>query len=176
MNFRSIAIAAALVASNAAFASAPCTSNFSLASMGPPATKTFGNSFDEGTLFNDCYDFSINAAANTSGTTSEINASFRFLPRYIDVMTVSLYNSFGSMLSTPDATPDTFSFGRLAAGGYKLVVSGYTAMGRGTASYNGTLSTSAANITSPVPEAPLPAMIAMAMIGAALVARRAKRG
>jgi hypothetical protein len=167
MNLRSLVIAAALVASNASFAAAPCTSSFSLASMGPPVTKTFGNSFDEGTLFNDCYDFSINAAANTSGTTSEIGASFRFLPTFIDVLTVSLYNSVGSMVTSPDATPNKFSFGTLAAGGYKLVVSGYTSQGHGTASYSGTLSTTAATVASPVPEAPLPAMMALAMIGAA---------
>ena len=175
MKFRSLAIAAVLAMSGSAFAST-CTSNFALGSMGPPATKTFGNSFNGATLFSDCYDFSINAASNASGGTTEIGASFWFFPRFVDVLSVSLYSSLtGTKVDTTDTSPSAFSFGNLAAGGYQLVVGGYSSLGFGTASYGGTLTTAAATVASPVPEAPLPAMLAMAMIGAALVTRRAKR-
>ena len=177
MKLRSLAVAAALVASSSTFA-ATCTSSFNLGSMGPPATKTFGNSFNRGALFSDCYDFSINAATNATGSTSEASAVwFGFVTRYIDVLSVSLFSSTsGDKVGSTDTSPNMFSFSNLAAGGYKLVVGGYSTFGIGTASYSGTLSTSPAAVASPVPEAPLSGMLALAMVGAALVARRAKRG
>ena len=172
MKLRSLAVAAALVASSSTFA-ATCTSSFNLGSMGPPATKSFDKSYTGLALFSDCYDFSINAAANATGTTTE--SKFVFLTRFIDVLTVSLFDGItGAKVGNTDTSPNVFSFSNLAAGGYKLVVGGY-AVGSG-ASYAGTLTTSQAAVASPVPEAPLSGMLALAMVGAALVARRAKRG
>jgi hypothetical protein len=177
MKFSRLAVAAALVASSVSYAAPTCTNTFALGTMGPPATMTFEKTFSSASAFHHCYDFSINAAASASGTTTESDARFLwFVVRDIELLTVSLFNSFtGTQIGSTDHTTGAFSFSNLAASSYKLVVEGYATKGSGTASYSGTLTTSPTAVASPVPEAPLSAMLAMAMIGAGLVARRAKR-
>jgi hypothetical protein len=183
MKIRHLAVVATLAASGSAFAVDQCSpaSSFSLGTMGPPATKTFGNSFAGSTTFKDCYDFSIASPATATGTTTESNALFfGLVANYIDVLTVKLFNSVsGLQVGLTDATPNQFSFTNLAAGAYELVVSGFAAdvnpLTNQSAKYSGTLTTASTSVASPVPEAPLTAMLALALAGAALVARR-KRG
>jgi hypothetical protein len=134
--------------SQLAMANIVSTSSFSLGAMGPSASKTFGNSFNGGALFADAYSFSINAPANLSGTTSETSATFWFLPRYIDVLTIRLYDENENLFSV-DTTPGSFAFNNLAIGSYTLLVGGYATLGFGTASYSGVLSS--------VPAVPVPA-------------------
>jgi hypothetical protein len=138
-----------LFASQLAMANIVSTSSFSLGAMGPSKTKTFGNSFNNLAVFADAYSFSINAPANLSGTTKENMADFWFLPRHIDVLTVSLYDENENLLPV-DTSPSSFLFQNLAIGSYTLLVSGNVTPGFGTASYSGTLSSVSA---VPVPAA-----------------------
>lgn len=143
-----LALLILITTSQLAMANIVSTSSFSLGAMGPSATKTFGNSFNGGDTFADAYSLSINAPATLSGTTSETSSSFWFLPRWIDVESVSLYDENENLFSV-DTTPESFSFNNLAIGSYTLLVSGYTSKGFGTVSYSGVLSS--------VPAVPVPA-------------------
>lgn len=178
-----VALAVALAASSSAFASSDCTGSFNLGSMGPPATKSFGNSFSTTTRFSDCYDFSISAPANAGGTTTERDATSTFLFwtftwTDVEVTAVSLFNALtGTQVGQRDTTPNSFAFGNLAAGAYELVVNGSSRAslpaGWATASYSGTLTTS--QIAGAVPEPEFYGMLALGLAGAGFAARRRQR-
>lgn len=183
MNSKLLALVAMLATSGSTFAAANCTANFNLGSMGPPATRSFGNSFSSTTQFSDCYDFSINAPASVGGTTTERDATSTFLWwtftwTDVEVTAVSLFNSLtGVQVGVKDTTPDSFAFGSLASGAYELVVNGYSRAslpaGWATASYTGNLTTS--QISGAVPEPEFYGMLALGLAGAGFAARRRQR-
>jgi hypothetical protein len=181
VKLKSLLVLAAVAASSASFAGT-CTSSFNLGTMGPPATKVFGNTFSGTRGFSDCYDFSINAAANAGGTTAEVNGTRSFLgftidTRLIDVLAVSLFHNDSGNTSKVDVTdfsPSSFSFANLTSGGYELVVTGVVGGFGGAASYNGTLTTQA--IAGAVPEPATVALMGLALLGAGAAARRRSRG
>lgn len=152
-----------------------CTKTFNLGSMGPPATKSFASGYFTAANFTDCYNFSINAPANSTGTTTEWNWNFAGLLGSIDVWGVKLLQGT-TTVGAYDNSPESFAFGNLAAGAYQLVVSGQTQSGSLTTlvAYSGTLSTSVAPVAAPVPEPELYAMLALGFAGAAWVSKRRK--
>lgn len=182
MKLKTLALAAALAASGSAFAtSSSCTGSFDLGAMGPPATRAIGNWFSGGTArFQDCYDFSINAPAAASGTTTEWEIDWGNLFSEIDLLTVRLFSisSTGTRLSQQgqtDGSPDKFSFSNLAAGAYELVIDGSNSRGSWFASpvgYSGKLTTASAQVAAPVPEPEFYAMLALGLAGAGYVARK----
>lgn len=162
------ALAAAGLWAGSAMAST-CTNTSSLTLAGLPPTQTFGMSYNSGATFAECWDFNLATAADVSGSTTETQASFWFLPRFIDVQSVELWNlGLGTQVDVADMTPETFSFTSLAAGSYELVVKGYASLGFGTASFDGSLT---AVPTGTVPEPPASALALLAL-GAAAWARR----
>jgi hypothetical protein len=181
MNFKPMMAALALAAATSASYGVTCTKSFELGSMGPPATQTLGNSFSTSGGFNDCYNFSVAAPANASGTTSEqdgtlnwsfMGFSFQWVLRDIELSAVSLYNSAGAKLAS-DTAPESFSFANLGAGAYSLVVTGASMGLPGvSASYSGTLTTNA--VAAAVPEPSLVALMGLALAGAGFTARRRK--
>ena len=153
-----------------------CTKTFNLGSMGPPATKSFASGYFTAANFNDCYNFSINAAANSTGTTTEWNWNFAGLLGSIDLWGVKLLQGT-TVVGAYDNSPESFAFGNLAAGAYQLVVSGQTTRGSLTTlvAYSGSLSTTVATpVAAPVPEPELYAMLALGFAGAAWVSKRRK--
>ena len=169
--FRRLLIAAALASSCSAFAAA-CTRTSDLGAMGPTASRTFGNSFNGEAQFSECWDFSVSSWSNVSGNTAAVSADFWFLPRFIDVQEVSLWDlATGMQIGSPDLSPETFAFTGLAAGTYELVVSGFSTLGFGTASYSATLTTSRVDT---VPEPSMAGLLFLAF-GAAVLAGRGRR-
>ena len=167
--FKSLIAATALVLSGSASAST-CSSAVPLGLTALPATQVLGSTFNGAATFIDCYDFSTQAAADIQGTTLEADANFWFLPRHIDVESVSLWDlTSGLQIGVTDLTPESFSFKTLAAGSFELVVSGFATLGFGTASYEGTL---VASPTSTVPEPSQSALLAVALVAAGLASRR----
>jgi hypothetical protein len=110
-------IGALLLAVSAPAFAGLCTSSSNLGSLGPPGFETFGNYFTSAGAYTDCYQFTLNAPADSFGGTTTVD-TFSYLG--IDVTSVALS---GAGLSFVDATPDTFSFGSLVAGVYELAVS-----------------------------------------------------
>jgi hypothetical protein len=159
----------------AASAAVTCTKTFDLGSMGPPATKSFASGYFTAANFADCYNFSINAPADSTGTTTEWNWNFAGLLGSIDVWGVQLLQGT-TTVGAFDNSPESFAFGNLSAGAYQLVVTGQTTRGSLTTlvAYSGTLSTTAAPVAAPVPEPELYAMLALGFAGAAWVSRRRK--
>jgi hypothetical protein len=140
---------------------ASCTSQASLTLAGLPDTQTLGSSYNGEVTFAECWDFSLAAPADVTGTTTETNAAFWFLPRFIDVQSVELWDlGAGVQVDVADLTPETFSFTSLAAGSYQLVVTGYASPGFGIASYAGRLSALPAG-TVPEPSASALALLAL---------------
>lgn len=167
--FRKLLIAAALASSTAAFA-ATCTRTSDLGAMGPTASQTFGNAFNGEAQFSECWDFSVTSLSNVSGSTTAASADFWFLPRFIDVQEVSLWDlATGMQIGAPDLSPETFAFTGLAAGAYELVVSGFSTVGYGTASYSAMLTTSRVDT---VPEPSMAGLLFLALGAAGLAGRR----
>lgn len=158
-----------------AASAATCTKSFNLGSMGPPATKSFASGYFTAANFSDCYNFNIDAPANSSGTTTEWNWNFAGLLGSIDLWWVELWQG-STQIGLRDGSPETFAFNSLAAGDYQLVVSGQTTRGSLTTlvAYSGTLTTAAAPVAAPVPEPELYAMLALGFAGAAWVSKRRK--
>lgn len=166
---QSMALASAWLWAGSACA-AICTSQASITLAALPDTQTFGNAYNGDATFAACRDFSLAAPADVTGTTTEADAVFWFLPRHIDVQSVELWNlGAGTQVDVTDLTPETFSFTSLAAGSYQLVVNGYATLGFGTASYAGSLS---ALPTGTVPEPPVSALALLALGAAAWAGRQ----
>jgi hypothetical protein len=141
-----------IMASQLAMANIVKTSSLPLGDMGPSVVKVFGNSFNAEVNFADAYTFTIDAPANLSGATQEINTQLFLFPRLIKLTSVSIYDANDDLLDT-DTTPDDFSFNNLIAGNYTFLVSGFTNAGIGSPSYSGYLSTEPAIPGVPVPAA-----------------------
>ena len=159
--------------------------NSNLGTLTAADTK-FGNTFYDVTPgFTDYYTFTIGNAGTVSGTTNDGSLLNALLSFDRDVVLTSLIlgsTSFGSYfgvdLSIPyDGTTNTFSFGGLNAGTYKLAVTGYVAglpFSSGSASYAGTIRTSA-SVASPAPEPADMALTAMGLAGVGLLLRRSRK-
>src|SRR5436190_13736321 len=120
MKTKSIAVALALAAGMPFAFADTCSSTFTLGTLNPNDFAVFGNGFSVAQSFNDCYNFSLSAAARAVGVTVEWDLS-RALG--IDVGSISL--SGGTLASTvTDTTPDSFSFSGLGSGNYQLAVHG----------------------------------------------------
>jgi len=149
-----------------------CTSSASLGGLDSSFTIPFSNAFSNGADFSDCWQFSVAAASKVSGTTTESAADFWFLPRFVDVLSVSLWDlGTDTQVGATDLTPEAFEFTSLPAGSYRLVVEGYASLGNRIASYAGTLTTAPGGT---VPE-PSPAALLVLALGAAGWASRAGR-
>lgn len=154
---KTLALVGALFAAQSAMAG---TYDFGL--MGPPDSKTITAS-SYGLVDVDTFTFSINATANATGSAPDVAFSWIKLTG-VEVWSVKLLDSTDTQIGATDYTTDNFSFGNLAAGAYKLVVTT-----TGNTNYNVTLSTSAA---SAVPE---PEAYAMMLAGLGLVGFAARR-
>src|SRR5437867_3238803 len=123
MKLKSIVAALALSASIPAMATLAnnCTSHFSLGSLSPVGGTAFGNAFSSVQSFNDCYSFTLDAAANAFGLTVQWNGSWSSLN--VDLSSVTLS---GSNLNTSltDVSPGAFSFNGLQSGDYQLAFAG----------------------------------------------------
>ncbi|MET0334417.1 MAG: FxDxF family PEP-CTERM protein [Rhizobacter sp.] len=171
MKLKALALALSMLAGAPAMAA--CTNTFNLGVMGPPALRVFGNDFSSTQQFEDCYNFTLAGAANGTGGTFEFDLS---LLRNIDITSLSL--SGGSLSAAlVDTSPSSFSFSNLAAGVYQLAVIG-NVTGRngydwlGTVGYLGTLVTSQAVVTAPVPEPETYAMLAAGLLAVSWTVRR----
>lgn len=138
--------------------------------------KQFGNTFHEATSgFTDFYTFRIEAPGTVSGTTldgapGKTSGSYAMSTKDVVLTSLILGNQdfsqyLGVDLSIPkDGSTNTFNFASLAAGTYKLAVTGYVASGKaGSASYSGVIRTNA-SVASPAPE---PADLALTLMGLA---------
>lgn len=148
------------------------------------ATDTsFGNTFYKADAsFTDYYTFSIGNPGTVSGTTNDgmgiLNAIFSF-DKDVTLTSLVLGNTSFSALYGADLTispfgqTNTFGFNGLAAGTYKLAVSGFVTPGDNkSASYTGTIRTTA-SVASPAPE---PADLALTVMGLAGVGMMLRRG
>jgi hypothetical protein len=172
MKFKWLAVLLAMVSSAPAMAA--CTDTFSLGVMGPPAVRVIGNSFGSVTHFEDCYNFTLNAPADSLGFVWDFDLSNR---RDIDVASVSL--SGGSLLGTiVDASAASFSFSHLAAGAYQFIVTGDVTganggfLGGGIVGYGGTFATTGSSIAAPVPEPRTYALLALGLLAVGWTVRR----
>ena len=137
----------------------------------------FGNTFYASTSgFTDYYPFRIGDAGSVSGTSSDgapsgsSSGSYAVSGKDVVLTSIILGNAgfsqyYGVDLSIPkDGALNTFSFASLAAGTYKLAVTGYVTDGKsGSASYAGVIRTTA-SVASPAPE---PADLALTLMGLA---------
>lgn len=139
----------------------------------------FGNTFYTTTSgFTDYYTFRIADAGSVSGTSSDgaplasSSGYYSVWGKDVVLTSIILGNTsfsqyYGVDLSIPkDGALNTFSFASLAAGTYKLAVTGYVTgsnSGRTTASYSGVIRTNA-SVASPAPE---PADLALTLMGLA---------
>ncbi len=146
--------------------------------LGAEGTQ-FGNTFYATTSgFTDYYTFRIGDAGSVSGTSRDgapsgsSSGSYSVSGNDVVLTSIILGNAgfsqyYGVDLSIPkDGSLNTFSFASLAAGTYKLAVTGYVTgseSGRTSASYSGVIRTNA-SVASPAPE---PADLALTLMGLA---------
>ncbi len=174
MKLKSLAAMLALVVVGPAMA-AQCTETFSLGTLGPPSLASLSNDFGSVQHFNDCYNFSLNNAADAFGFTLTLDGSYM---RDIDITSLSL---IGNGVSLLDLTPDSFSFSNLLSGSYQLLVAGDVTgkngglFGGGSVGYIGLFSTIPSAIAAPVPEPETYAMLAMGLATVGWVASRRKK-
>jgi len=174
-----------------------CSGAFALeANLGTLSSTavTFGNTFYDATnSFTDYYTFNIASSGTVSGTTSDGSLMAAKLTLTKDVVLTSLMLTntarsvvYGMDLSIPtDGSTNTFSFAGLSAGTYSLAVQGYVKAGLFSASYTGSMSTTAtapsalntgsASVASPAPEAADLALTVMGLAGVALLLRRGRK-
>jgi hypothetical protein len=158
---KTLALVSALFAAQSAMAG---TYDFGL--MGPPDSKTITASADSILGDTDTFTFSINAAANATGSAPDVPLALSwFKLTGVEVWSVKLLDSTNAQIGATDYTTDNFSFGNLAAGSYSLVVKTY-----GNTNYNVTLTTASAATAVPEPEA-----YAMMLAGLGLVGFAARR-
>jgi hypothetical protein len=172
MKLKSLALSLALAVSAPAMA---CTQSFELGVMGSPSARLIGNSFGSAQSFEDCYNFTLNGAADAYGFTWEWDASVR---RDIDLEGITLIGG-GLAQSLTDPTASSFSFSNLLAGSYQFVVTGDVTganggfLGGGLVGYTGAFATTASTaIAAPVPEPSTYAMLALGLAAMGWVARR----
>ena len=137
----------------------------------------FGNFFKKATTgFTDYYTFTIGTAGTVFGTTTDVTpskSSWKYdaedakdvVLTYLALGNTSFSKAYGRDLSIPtNGTTNSYDFGLLEAGTYKLAVSGYVTRGDSDgASYSGVIRTSA-SVASPAPE---PADLALTVMGLA---------
>lgn len=147
----------------------------------------FGNTFYAATSgFTDYYTFRIEAPGTVSGTTNDgapSTSSGSYTLNTKDVVLTSLilgnpgFSQYhGVDLSIPkDGSTNTFNFSSLAAGTYKLAVTGYVTDGKaGSASYSGVIRTNA-SVASPAPEPADLALTLMGLTGVGFLLRKQRR-
>lgn len=168
-------VAALVLVSAAPVMAATCTKTFSLGSMGPPDFASFGNTFTSAGQFNDCYTFSLSSAADALGVALEFDLSSRL---DVDLLTAAIHRTTGELIGlVHDFSSPIFSFDGLGAGQYRLEIGGEVAVDRpagwtGVVGYGGILSTTSAQVATPVPEADSLAMLAMGLGVVAWASRR----
>lgn len=110
---KTLAVISALFAAQSAFAT-----TYDFGTMGPPDSKTITTiATTTAASFTDTFTFSINATANSAGTTT-LNI---FSPTADNILFMGLWNTdTGYSVSSIDYTPDTFGFNNLIAGNYKM--------------------------------------------------------
>lgn len=148
------------------------------------AGTSFGNTFYAATPgFTDFYTFSIGGSGSVTGTTTDGSLLNAFLSFDKDVVLTALIltnTSFGALYGLDMNIPmlgqtNTFSFGGLSAGTYKLSVSGLVTPGdNASASYAGTIRTTA-SVASPAPEPADLALTMMGLAGVGLLLRRSRK-
>jgi hypothetical protein len=170
MKIKLIAAACVLALAGPAMA-ASCSSDSDWGDLSPPETQFFGNWFTSQVGFNDCYSFTLSSGASASGWTTEIDLSNRL---DIDVSSVSLFR--GASLVSSDSSADTFMFGNLGAGSYRLEVAGNVLRDSGWSNglgvgYVGQVRT----VAAPVPEPETYAMLLAGFVGVGVGVMRRKK-
>lgn len=143
----------------------------------------FGNTFSSNvSSFTDYYTFSIASSGTVSGTSKDAATTYMWLSKDVTLSSLvlkstDLSTTFGSDLTiATNGSTNTFSFAGLAAGSYKLVVNGSVSGSSSlTASYSGTIKTTAsavAPVASPAPEASDMAMTLLGLGGVGWLVRR----
>jgi MYXO-CTERM domain-containing protein len=165
----SVALALAAVASQSQAAT------FALGTIDATG-KTFGNSFSSDTSsFTDYYTFTIAAAGDVTGTTTDTNYSI-FVSKDVVLSSLTLTTASSSTPLFVDTTANSFTFTGLTAGDYKLAVKGSVStpfLGIApSGSYSGTIKAVASSVASPAPE---PADLALTLVGLAGVGMLARR-
>jgi hypothetical protein len=169
MKIKGLAAIASLVLAAPAMA-VTCNGSADFGDMGPPGVNVFCNIFSSAVgSFTDSYTFNLTARADSFGGTVSWDT-----PQYdINVSSVSLYS--GATLIGSDSTPDQFNFGNLAAGSYRLdvtgAVTGQSGLLPASVGYVGGIST----IAAAVPEPESVAMLLAGFFGVTSVALRRKK-
>ncbi len=148
MKLKQMAAACALVLAGPAMA-ATCSSSDNWGNLAVPGSHEISNWFTQTGSFNDCYSFSLGTSASAAGWVLEWDVSNKL---DIDVSSVSLF--LGSSLIGSESTADTFNFGGLGTGNYRLEVAGNVSADTGRllgwgVGYFGSVSTIAAAVPEP---------------------------
>ena len=170
-------IAAATLLAGATAMAAPCTEEFNLGVMGPPALRSFGNEFRAVQHFEDCYSFTLAGSADVFGFSLAFDGS---LPRDIVIDTFTLT---GGSLGSPvvDDSPSSFSVDNLLAGTYQFVITGDVTgrdgglLGGGQVGYGGNFISTVSQNTNPIPEPSGVVLLATSLLLLTWTHRRSRR-
>lgn len=136
---------------------------------------TFSNSFSTNVAsFTDYYTFSIAAPGDVIGSTIDTSFIVMFT-RDVTLNSLTLTTATSSTILAKDATADTFMFSGLAAGDYKMAVTGSVWGLGGTGLYAGTIRAETAPVASAAPEATDLAMTLVGLVGVGAMLRRRAR-